>query len=272
MSENKGTHQILGTSTLFIAGLLIVGATGCGGSSNPRNPLGAGPAKVELGASTDLSGAGGYVILAKSAVTNVTGSTITGGDVGLSPAAASFITGFALTADATNVFSTSALVPSPGKVYAADYANPTPSNLTTAVLKMQTSYTDAAGRSPPDFLNLSTGNLGGLTLAPGLYTWGSSVTIPTNVTISGGADDIWIFQISGDLDVSAAQQVVLSGGAKAKNVFWQVAGHVTVHANAVFQGVILCQTAIALQTNASMVGRALSQTAVALDNNSVTAP
>ncbi|HZS40234.1 MAG TPA: ice-binding family protein [Polyangia bacterium] len=240
--------------------------------NNPRNPAGLGPAAVDIGSSANLGSAGAYVLLAKTGITNVTGSSITGGNLGLSPAAASFITGFSMVADSTNVFSTSASVVPPGKIYAADYATPTPTNLTTAVLSMQTAYTDAAGRSPPDHLNLASGNLGGLTLAPGLYTWGNTVTIPADVTISGGANDVWIFQISNDLDLSAATHVILSGGAQAKNIFWQVAGQVTIHANAHFEGVILSQTAIILQTNASMNGRALAQSMIALDNNAVTAP
>jgi hypothetical protein len=85
-----------------------------------------------------------------------------------------------------------------GKVYAADMVTPTSVNLTTAVQSMLTAYTDAAGRPSP-FLNLGAGNIGGQTLTPGLYKWGSTVTIPSNITISGSADDVWIFQISGDL-------------------------------------------------------------------------
>jgi len=240
--------------------------------NNPPNPAGLGPAPVDIGAVGNLAAAGSYVLLAKTGITNVTGSMITGGNVGLSPAAASFITGFAMTADPSNVFSTSASVAAPAKIYAADYTTPTPSNLTTAVLDMQSAYTDAAGRTPPDHLNLSSGNLGGLTLAPGLYNWGTSITIPNDVTISGGANDVWIFQISNDLDLSTAKNVILSGGAQAKNIFWQVAGQVTIHANAHFEGVILSKTAITLQTNASMNGRALAQSMIAIDNNAVTAP
>ncbi|MCU1280330.1 MAG: hypothetical protein JWM53_3876 [bacterium] len=239
---------------------------------NPQNPAGAGPAAVALGSTTDVGAAGSYVLLAKTGITNVTGSSITGGNLGLSPAAASFITGFGLMADSTNVFATSSAVVAPGKIYAADYATPSPTNLTTAVLSMQTAYTDAAGRSPPDHLDLSSGNLGGLTLAPGLYTWGTGVTIPSDVTISGGANDVWIFQISNDLDISSAKNVVLSGGAQAKNIFWQVAGQVTIHANAHFEGVILSQTSITIQTTATLHGRALAQTLVAIDNNAITAP
>lgn len=240
--------------------------------NNPSNPGGLGPAPVGIGAAGDLTSAGDYVLLAKTGITNVTGSAITGGDVGLSPAAASFVTGFSVTADPSNVYSTSPSVVAPGKIYAADYATPTPTNLTSAILSMQTAYTDAAGRSPPDHLNLGSGNLGGLTLAPGLYTWGTSVTMATDLTISGGANDVWIFQISNDVDLSSATKIILSGGAQAKNVFWQVGGKVTIETNAQFVGIILCKTAVTLQTNASLNGRVLAQTLIALDNNAVTAP
>ncbi len=240
--------------------------------NNPANPDGLGPAIVELGANDDLASAGAYAILSKTGITNVTGSLISGGHLGVSPAPATYITGFSLIADASNEFATSVAVSMPWRVYASDYASPTPVNLTTAVLAMEASYTDAAGRTNPDELNLADGNLGGLTLAPGLYRWGTSVTIPSNVTISGSAQDVWIFQISNDLDVSAAQRVTLSGGASAANIFWQVAGEVVIHENAHFEGGILSQTAVTLQTNASMVGRIYAQSLVALDNNSISTP
>ena len=114
--------------------------------------------------------------------------------------------------------------------------------------------------------------LGGLTLAPGLYKWGTGVTIPTDVTIAGGANDVWIFQISNGLDLSAAKNVILSGGAQAKNIYWQVAGAVTLHATSHFEGIILSKTGITLQTTATLHGRALAQSLVALDNNAITAP
>lgn len=240
--------------------------------NNPPNPAGLGPKPVDVGTAGNLAAPGAYALLAKTGITNVTGSAVTGGEVGLSPAAASFITGFSMTADSSNVFSTSASVVAPAKIYAADYAVPTPANLTSAIGGMETAYVDAAGRTPPDHLNLSSGNLGGLTLAPGLYTWGNTVTIPSDVTLAGGANDVWIFQISNDVDLSSSKSVILSGGALAKNVFWQVAGKVTIEANAHFAGIILCKTAVTLQTSASLDGRVLAQTLIALDNNAVTAP
>jgi Ice-binding-like len=263
--------------TGFTALLLCGFLAGCGGdnagnddaANNQQNPSGKGPAPVSLGSSGDPGAASSYVILAKAGISNVTGSAVTG-DIGLSPAAASFITGFSLVADPTNVFSTSSSVV--GKIYASNYAVPAPTNLTTAIGSMQAAYNDAAGRSTPDFLEMGSGNLGGLTLVPGLYKWTSSLTVPADVTIAGGADDVWIFQTSGDLSISASKRVTLSGGAQAKNIFWQVAGHATLGATSHFEGILLSKTSITLQTGATMNGRALAQTQVALDNNAVTRP
>ena len=212
------------------------------------------------------------MLLAKAAITNVTGSSIVDGHVGVSPADASYLTGFSLVADSSNEYATSSSVVAPSKVYAADYATPTPANLTAAVLWMETAYTDAASRTHPDHLDLESGNLGGLTLAPGLYRWGSSVTVPLDVTLSGGAEDVWIFQISNDLEVSTAKSIFLSGGAQPANIFWQVAGEVNIREDAHFEGIILSQTAVILQTNASFDGRAFAQSMIALDDNDVTAP
>ena len=222
--------------------------------------LAAGPATVNLGAS------GNFVILAKTGI-STTGATAVVGDIGVSPAAATYLTGFALALPAGSAFSTSALVT--GKVYAPGYADPTPANLTTAVLDMQTAYTDAAGRAST-VTELGAGTIGGLTLAPGVYKWGTGVTIPTDVTLSGGAQDVWIFQIAQTLTVSSGAKVVLAGGAQASNIFWVVAGQTTLGTTAVFNGTILDQTAIVLNTGAKLNGRALAQTAVTLDSSTIT--
>lgn len=222
---------------------------------------------ASIQAVVNLGSAINYVILAKSAISNVSTSAITG-DLGLSPSAQSFITGFALTS-ATG-YATSPQVT--GKIYAADQASPTPTNLTTAVNDMITAYTDAAGRPTPDFSELGTGNIGGKTLTAGLYKWTNTVTLPSSVTISGGANDVWIFQIAGDLTMSNAVNITLIGGAQAKNIFWQVAGTVTIGTTSHFEGIILSQTGIAFQTGSSMNGRALAQTAVTLDSSTIVKP
>jgi hypothetical protein len=216
----------------------------------------------------DLGAASGFVILAKSAISTGPASTITG-NLGLSPAAASGITGFALAADATNVFSTSPQVT--GKVFAADYAVPTPSNLTTAVSNMETAFTDAAGRAPKA-TELGAGNIGGMTLSAGVYRWGTGLLIPTNVTLNGSATDVFIFQIAQNLTVSSGTKVVLTGDVAPKNIFWQVSGSADLDTTSHLEGVILCQTSIALHTGATINGRLMAQTAVSLEANTVVAP
>jgi len=238
------------------AGLMLVLMMSAAIASNPT--------PVNLGT------AGNFVILAKTGI-STTGTTHVTGDIGISPAAASFITGFSLILPTSSAFSTSTLVT--GKVYAPGYADPTPANLTTAVLNMQTAYTDAAGRTLPDYTELYTGDVSGKTLTPGLYKWGTGVLISAGgVTISGSATDVWIFQIAQNLTVANAAIVTLSGGAKSSNIFWQVAGQVTIGTTAQMKGIILCQTQIALNTGATLDGRALAQTAITLIANAVTSP
>ena len=228
--------------------------TGTGGAD------GHGPSPVDLGAASD------FVILAKSGISTVPTSAITG-NIGVSPAAATFITGFALTLADGAAFATSTQVT--GNVYAPGYAVPTPADLTAAIGAMQTAYTDAAGRTLPDHIELAAGNLGGLTLPAGLYKFSNTVTIPSNVTLTGSANDVWIFQIAGGLTQSSGKRVVLTGGALASNVFWQVAGAVTIGTTARMEGQVLSQTGISLGTGSAANGRLLAQTAVTLASSTV---
>ena len=225
----------------------------------------AGPAPVNLGSATS------FVVLTKTGITNVPTSDITG-DLGTSPIASTAITGFSLIADSTNTFSRSSQVT--GKIYAANYASPTPGDLTVAIGNMQTAYTDAAGRSLPDFTELYAGNLSGRTLVPGLYKWSSGVLITTDVTLAGPSDAVWIFQIAGNLTMGSGAKMLLSGGAQAKNIFWQVGGGVGVEigTTAHVEGTILAAKAIHFRTGASLNGRALAQTAVTLAKNKLVIP
>lgn len=221
-------------------------------------------------APVNLGTAGNFVILAKTGV-STTGTTAVVGDVGASPVAATYLTGFSLIADSTNTFSTSSYVV--GKLYAADYATPTPAVMTTAISDMETAFTDAAGRTTPDFTELGAGDISGQTLVPGLYKWGTGVLITSaGVTLSGGPDDVFIFQIAGNLTVNNSAMVTLIGGAQAKNVFWQVSGQATLGTAVDFQGILLSQTLISLNTGTKMNGRALAQTAVTLNATAITAP
>jgi len=144
--------------------------------------------------------------------------------------------------------------------------------LTTAVSNMEAAYTDAAGRITPDFLNLGGGNIGGKTLTAGLYKWTTALVIPTDITIKGGPTDVFIFQIAGTLKMSSAVRITLAGGALAKNIFWQTSGATTLGTTSHFEGNILSQTGINMQTGASINGRMLAQTAVTLQMNTVVIP
>ena len=216
----------------------------------------------------DLGAAENYVVLAKTGISTVPTSALTG-NIGVSPAAASYITGFSLAADATNVFSTSPQVT--GKIYAANYASPTPSNMTTAIGDMERAFTDAAGRAP-GVTELGAGNIGGMTLTPGVYKWGTGLLIPTDVTLRGGSTAVWVFQIAQSLTMSSAANVFLAGGALSKNVFWQVSGKVELGTTAHFEGVVLTKTSVTLRTGASINGRLLAQTAVNIDGSTLVEP
>ncbi len=101
-----------------------------------------------------------------------------------------------------------------GQLFAADNDPPTPINVGVAIANMMAAYTDAETRPTPDFLDLGGGDIGGLILSPGLYHWDSTVTIPTDVTIQGASDSTWIFQVTGDLDLSSSTDMILEGGAQ----------------------------------------------------------
>ena len=225
----------------------------------------------------NLGSAGDFVILAKSGISTVPYSDITG-DMGVSPITATAITGFSLILDLPSLgqFSTSAQVT--GKIYAADYADPTPVKMTAAISAMETAYTEAAGRTLPNTINLGAiaggdRDIGGLTIAPGLHTWSTGVLISTDVWLdaAGNPDAVFIFQISGDLTLASYKKVILSGGAQAKNIFWQVAGGAgaIIGTYAHFEGVVLSQTGINVLTGASFNGKLLAQTDVNLDQNNI---
>jgi hypothetical protein len=237
---------------LLLAALLGIFMTGAASAD-----AGVGPAPVSLGTADT------FVILSQSGITDVYRSAIVG-DVGTSP-----ITGAALLLTCGEVS---------GKIYTVDAAGPLPcavtdaTFLTSAVGDMGFAYDDAAGRLSPDFTELGAGEIGGLTLAPGLYKWATGLLITTDVTLSGGPNDVWIFQVAGTLNQANATRVTLAGGALAKNIFWQVAGAVTLGTNAHFEGVVLGKTMIAVNTGTSVNGRLFAQTAVTLQMNAITEP
>lgn len=229
----------------------------------------AGAAPVVLGTAVN------YAILAKTGVDTIPASVVTG-NVGVSPNVATSLTGWSQSdVGAPITHSTSTQVAAPFQLHAADYTGGTTSaDLTTAVLNMESAYTDAAGRTATSAAttNVGSGTLTSLTLAPGVYEWGTAVTIPTNLTLNGSATDVWIFKVAGTLNMASSMNVILTGGALPKNIFWQVAGAVTIGASTHFEGVILSQTSITMGNLSSINGRLLSQTAVNIAATTVSQP
>lgn len=277
--SKKLTNNVWFAGMSMAALLLVSAMSGCGGGeSTSGNSAGSDPStrgavSVEASA-VPLGTAANYAILAKTGVSTVPTSVVTG-NVGVSPVARVGLTEWSQTADVTDTYATSAQVVAPGKLYAADnVGGTTKSDLNTAVLNMGTAYTNAAGRTATSAAttNVGAGTLTTLTLSPGVYEWGTAVNIPTDLTLNGSSTDVWIFKVAGSLNMAAAKNVNLSGGAKAQNVFWQVAGAVNIGANSHFEGIILGQTSITFGNKASIKGRLLAQTAVVLDATTVTVP
>jgi hypothetical protein len=235
------------------AGLSTAGAD----SASAAVPVGSVRAPIALGA------AGTFAILSQTGVTDVYASAVNG-NVGASP-----ITGAAVHLSCGEVQT--------GTIFTVDAAGPAcavtaPSYLNTVIGDMGIAYQDAAMRQDADAIDLGAGEIGGLTLNPGLYKWNTGVTISTDVTLTGGPNDVFIFQIAGNLSEAGAKQVTLAGGVQAKNVFWQTAGSVSLGTTAHFEGIVLAKSLIAVKTGASVNGRLLSQTAVTLQKNAITEP
>ena len=226
-----------------------------------------GPGTINLG------GAAIYTILSKTGISTTVGSSVTG-NIGVSPAAATGITGFGLIMDPSNVFSKSS--PSSlvsGNVYAADYAVPTPANISTAVSDMETAFTTANGLVTSVITELGAGDITGMTLVPGLYKWSTGLLISASgVTLTGGPNDTWVFQIGQGMTVANGAIIHLAGGAQAKNIFWIAASNAEIGTTVDFSGNIISQTKIVLNAGSKVTGRLLGQTAVNLDAATVIFP
>jgi len=282
---------IVFTTTLLLAAVLA----GCGGSSGggtaAAGPAAAGSTCTATTGCVDLKSAANYAILAQTGVTYTPTATATStpkiiGNIGLSPAAASFITGFALNLPAGGAYSTSTLVN--GAVYAPGYANPTPNDLTVAVGDQNAAYLAASNMATSgggltvaacpgasgaiSDVNDTTAGFPSTGLPAGVYTCSVNLSIPGNLTLNGSATDVWVIKTTGTLSQTAATQVLLTGGALPQNVFWQVAGVVSIGSSAQMQGVIMSASDINLITSATVKGRLYSKTTVAMDNNTVTQP
>jgi hypothetical protein len=276
--HQSGVYSKTFNTMLSLVLLLAVFTTGCkkdvASNPNPDLKLASNQA-ANTAVNTDidpipvkLGTAINFTILAKSGI-STTGTTSITGDIGVSPIAATGITGFGLKMDASNEFSRSAIVI--GKVFASNYAPPTPSNMTTAIHDMTAAFINANLRTyPAPIVNKFAGNISGRILPPGLYKYSTGVLISgAGVTLNGLADDVWVFQIAQNLTVGNGAIITLKGSAQAKNIFWVVSGKAALGTTVNFSGNILSKTLISLNTGARVRGRLLAQTAVTLNANSV---
>jgi hypothetical protein len=247
----------------------------------------------------NLGTAANYVILTKAGIFTLATSPSITGNIAVSPAAATYMTGFGLALDSSGVFSKSDKVLSAAsKAFAADYntqGSTTPAVLSTAIGDMMIAYADAAGRdSDASTTNLNDGTLGGslsgdfggaqAPLTPGVYTYvGIDVTIANDIYFDGqvtvgDSNAVFIIQISGNLIQNAGTKVHLQNGAQAKNIFWQVTETVTVNADATatgtteMRGNLLVETKVDFKTYSSLEGRILSKTECELKKATVTCP
>ena len=246
-------------------------------TTSPFNPCPPPVAAVALGAAC------GYGVLAHSTVTNTGATTIRGvppatADLGLSPGAA--VTGFAIAPANTFVGSgtnTAGLGIVTGTIHLTDPPPAASNTAAQAQADLTVAYNDLAGRTAPapTILTGAAPDLGGLTLAPGIYKSNTSVGITGTVTLDGGGDPnaVWIFQISSTFITASNSNVVLAGSASAHNIFWQVGSSATLGTSSHLEGSIVALASVTLNTGATLNGRALASTAaVTLDTNMVTIP
>jgi hypothetical protein len=251
----KTNKLIITLAIVSIASVVLI--AGCKKDKNP-NVI---PVQTTVQSTVNLRSTAGFVILAGSKISNVPTSAITG-DIGLSPAAGSFITGFGSTEVTGIIYTVGASGPA-GSV-------PDATRLTTAKGDLTTAYNDAAGRTSTDMVLLA-GNIGGLTLTPGLYKSSGSLEISAgDLTFKGDANAVFIIQIASTLTTSSGRKVILSGGASASNIFWQVGTSATLGTTSVFKGTIMADQSISMNTGATIEGRLLARiAAVTLKSNTI---
>jgi hypothetical protein len=217
------------------------------------------PAPVGLGTT------GTFAILAGTAITDVPASSIVG-DVGVSPAAGSFM-GLGCSEVVGTIYSVDPAGPLPCRVT-------NPALLTTAKTDLTNAYGDAAGRTPDTTLGAADNQLGGQTLVAGVYRFPHATTanLIGALTLSGSASDVWIFQATSDLVTAVGSSVNFTGGASACNVFWQVPSSATLNGSS-FAGTVMAAASVTIGNGLALSGRALASTGnVTLIQDTISVP
>ena len=248
---NKESHTMKTNSQILLSLVLAAGVM----STQPVMADGLAP--------VNLRSTAHFTILAGAAITQPTAGGVIHGDIGASPIAGSAIA-----------------IPPPqvhGTIYAVDDTGTQapnvvvdPTLLTAAKGDLTLAFNDAAERTPVpsgDFLNPGlipgSGNIGGMNLVPGLYKFDTSITAlitGSDVTLTGGPDDVWIFQCGRDLQLGSGIAVILAGGAQARNIFWQVGTSATLDTGSTFKGTIMAGQSITMNTTSTIEGRTLAFT------------
>lgn len=243
------TKKLLSALVILSALLFIRCSNNDPAPSGTTNPV-VIPVQTTTQSTITLAGASNLAVLAGSSITNTGATTITG-DLGLSPG--SSVGGFP-----------------PGILNGTQHINDVISN--QAKLDLTAAYNDAAGRTSTDIVTLS-GNIGGLTLSPGLYKSTSSLAISSGdltFDAKGNANAVFIIQIATTLTTTSGRKVILSGGALASNIFWQVGSSATFGTTSVFKGTVLAMQSITFNTGATLDGRGLARTgAVTMAGNTI---
>ena len=253
MNKQINKMKLFSTFTVYLL-ILVIGAAAIFASEAPVN----------------LGTANNFTILTQTGISTV-GSTLISGNIGTYPFNSGSMSGFSQIVDSSNQFATSSFIT--GKMYGAEYSSPTPTMLNTAKSDFDAAYLNASQRGSGNItINLGGGNISGLTLSPGVYFWIPNVIVTSDVTLSGNSSDVWILQLNQNLDVASGKKIILTGGAQAKNVFWQISGQATLGNASDFSGIMLVQGLIKINNSAVLHGKALSKANVVLDSATISLP
>jgi hypothetical protein len=239
------------------------------------DPVAVQSVRVVIGLPVDLGTCTNFTVLSRTGITSAVGVTIEG-NIGVSPIASAAMTAFAMIPDPSGTFATSTKIT--GRAYAPDYTGQTdglstPAMLQVAIADTDIAHADAFARTPSSPLNvdLHGGNIGGGSFTSGVYKWNTAVTMASDITIQAathcmceGFNEMFIFIVTGFIDVNAGVRVILNGDIKWSNIIWVTTDGIRLAADSHMEGVCLPATLMSFGARSALNGRALVRTAVTL--------